>query len=302
MTIAAALLALPVQGTGIQKARPPETKVQSPKDATDPVQEGRRALAARVTKAHRGDGKDPIDRYRTTITISTLGKKAENLDVRLVVSYGANIPRGKGATPAEMIRYTFDEGDKLLERGKDPRPWQRVGSRVTGLLSKDDTESRDLLDSHTRLCKQLLQFLDAGAILRGLRGDDPVKTTTLKLGRSRKIEAEFITGKLASFPVFRAPDKAVRRQSVFMEAWIDKKTSRLAAVQIFHLAPNGKPRRDSGEFITLGKYATSKGTLIPRELFIYAASGSKREPRARVSLSAFELNADLTKTDFARPN
>ncbi len=297
------LFTLSTQAAKPNDPQPPAK--QSPVTATakDKVQEGRKALAARVAKAHRGDNKEVIDRYTTTITIKPLGKKAENVDVELEVQYGAKIIRAKDADPVEMIRYKVGKGDKPLERGKDPRPWQRIGNRVTGLLGRDDPESRALLDSHTRLCRQMLQFLDAGAILRSLRGDDPVTTTTLNLGRKfGKVETEFISGRLASFPVFRGEDKSVKMRAVFMEAWVDKKTSRLAAVKIFPIATNGKTRRDDGEFIVLRNYGKSKGVLVPQVLLIFEENGKTLRERAMVKLLTFKLNAKLTKANFARPD
>jgi len=269
-------------------------------DAKSTAADGRKALAARVAKAHRGDSKAAIDRYAATITIKPLGKTADNVNVELMVKYGRNIERAEGVTD-EMIRYTVNEGDKPMERGKDPRPWMRVGKEVTSLSGRHESTDAELLDSHTRLCRQMLQLLDAGAILASLEGEEPVQSKSLKISRKETIETDFITGKLKSFPVFRKGSKKAHSKAVFMEAWIAKKDARLAAVRIFPLTTKGVPDRAQGEFIVLSQYADSKGVLVPGELLIYDVNAAQRKPQVKVRLTAFELNAKLTKMDFRRP-
>ena len=262
--------------------------------------DSRKALAQRVAKAHRGDSKAVIDRYRATVTIKPLGRDKDNVNIELNVKYGRKIARAKGVT-AEMIRYSVSEGDKPMERGKDPRPWMRVGKEVTSLSGRHDSADLELLESHTRLCRQMLQLLDAGAILAALDGQDPVQSTRLKIGRKETIETDFIQGKLSSFPVFRKGSKKVHQQAVFLEAWVAKKTARLAALRIFPMTIKGTRDRTNGEFIMLRDYASSKSVLIPRELLIYDVDEDKRAPQLKVSLTEFELNPKLTRTDFLRP-
>jgi len=274
---------------------------QDPEGPTEAsAADSRKALAQRVAKAHRGDSRVVIDRYRATITILPLGADQDNVTIELNVTYGRNIARAKGVT-AEMIRYRVNEGDKPMERGKDPRPWMRIGKEVTSLGGRHDSADPELLESHTRLCRQMLQLLDAGAILAALDGDEPVRSTRLKIGRKKTIETDYIQGKLSSFPVFRKGSKKVRQQAVFLEAWVARKTGRLAALRIFPMTIKGTPDRANGEFVMLRNYVSSKGVLIPRELLIYDVNGDQRAPQLKVAITEFELNAKLTKQDFLRP-
>ena len=278
-----------------QELAPPAAQVK----AQDAAQ-SRAALAEEVRKAHRPDGsKTPIDSYRADLQVSKTGEQNSNIDIDLSIKFGAKI-EGKKGKLSPMLRYSVNEGPKRLQRGFDGRDrWQAIGKKVSGLTDRSHVRDRRLLDTHLRLCKLMLKFLEPGTILGSLKGSEPVKEVKLKIGRSKPVDALLVRGRHPNFPVFRDSGN-IRTGLVHLEAWVEKATKRLRQVKVYPIGESGLPTTH-GELILLRNYVTKSGVLLPRELWFYLLDNDKRLQNASVKLKTFELNPKLSKADFARP-
>ena len=146
----------------------------------------------------------------------------------------------------------------------------------------------------------MLRYLDPGAMLDEMRGDEPVQSVPLKVARGDEIEAWLARGRVDSFPVFR--ERQQSDEPVALSLWIDKATHRLRALRIDPLDEKGKPVPGQGEYVTIHGFAEKKGVLLPLELRFFVLDGAGgKTPKVEVTLLQIELNPDLDRGDFERP-
>lgn len=262
-------------------------------------------LAAAVAKSHRPKGgKTRIHAYRAGIVIKPQGKGRDSVDISLDVLYGNAVERAKGKT-MPMMRYSTNEGGQKITRGDShDGVWHKIGDKKSmSLTDRSHQTDRELIRNHRRLCKIMLRFLDPGTILASLKQATKVQSIKLRVkrGRSGEIDTYLVSGSLSGFPVVRSKQK-IKDEMVWMEAWVEQKTSRLRAVRVFPMTPTGKPQWERGEHILLDKFTQVDGIWMPLNLRLYEVKDhNQRTPKLQIDLQKIRLNPALTKQDFARP-
>ena len=262
-------------------------------------------LAADVAKAHRPKaGKEKIHAYRAAIVIKPQGKDQDSVDISLNVLYGDAVERAAGKTMPMML-YGTNEGGQTITRGDSHDGiWHKVGDKkAVSLTGRSHQTDKELVRNHRRLCKVMLRFLDPGTILASLKQSTKVQTSKLRVkrGRNGELDTYLVSGTLSGFPVVRSPQK-IQDEMVWMEAWVDTKTSRLRAVRVFPMTPDGKPQWKQGEHILLDKLTPVDGICMPLRLrFFQVTDHNKTSPKLLIDLQKINLNPALSKLDFAKP-
>ena len=294
-------------------ATPPQSpKTAKPEAAKPTLQAGEQGdlptlarLAADVAKAHRPKAsEEKIHAYRASIVIKPQGKDQDSVDISLNVLYGDAVERAAGKTMPMML-YGTNEGGQTITRGDSHDGiWHKVGTKkAVSLTGRSHQTDKELVRNHRRLCKVMLRFLDPGTILGSLKQATKVQTSKLRVKRGRKGELDtyLVSGTLSGFPVARGPQK-IKDEMVWLEAWVDTKSSRLRAVRVFPMTPDGKPQWKQGEHILLDKLTAVDGICMPLRLrFFQVTDHNKTTPKLLIDLQKITLNPALSKLDFAKP-
>jgi len=283
----------------------PGTSKTTSKRASDAEPPKLAKLAADVAKAHRPKGgKTKIHAYQAEIVIKPQGKDKDSVDISLNVLYGDAVARTEDKT-MPMMRYSTNEGGQKITRGDSHDGiWHKIGEKKSiSLTDRGHQTDKELIRNHRRLCKIMLRFLDPGTILAALKQATKVQSVKLRVKRGRKgeIDTYLVSGSLSGFPVVRSKQK-IKDEMVWMEAWVEQKTSRLRAVRVFPMTPEGKPQWASGEHIVLNKITPVEGIWMPLKLRFYGVKDhNQTTPKLQIDLLKIQLNPALTKQDFARP-
>ncbi len=267
-------------------------------------------LAAWVTDTHRpAGGSDDIDRFHAKIRTLSLGDRPDgNIDITLDATYARSIELKPGGLKMAMIRYTIEEGrdpqdGKRYERGIDAGgAWMLKDDRSQRLTSREYQTDRELIDSHRKLCDQMLTLLDPSSIVSALTNTDPITTVEIVSGgiKPEKIPTYKLRGNHPSFPMFRGDNELVQGRAL-VTVWVHRDTHALRAVEVFSFDQTGHPSAQ-GEYIDMSKHVLHDGILLPRILMYRRIDGATRQSEWQIELKTFTANPTLTRASFAMPS
>ena len=271
------------------RAQVPATEQGEPKPGTPSAgRDGVRELIDNLTAAHRG-GSAPaaIDAFAAQLVLIPERQGEDRLKAELEVRFQL-----KGM----LIRYKADEGDKLLERGRDKKgPWARIDRELINLNKKEYSDDRNRLKQDIRLARQLVQFLDPGALARSL-GESAVVAD----GKMPKIgtPVRTLSGTVDSFPLYAT---AGQQHRAHVKLYIDPESNRLIAVQATPVAKSGTPpTAAAGEFYHLLEHQTQDGLVLPTKVVLYQVVRGEPQVQAKVQLWQLDLAPKLTAAQFDR--
>src|SRR5436190_12401991 len=239
-------------------------------------------LAARVDAAHHPKGpRPPVTSFRGSLLIRSNQEEQRGqaeLDVRFLLWHRT------ADRVRPLIRYRVGDSAQHIERGLDRNgPWAIVDGAARDLDSKELATDRAALNSHLTLARQLLRFLDPGAVLRSLQKPEAIVTAPLRFGREpEQIDCLVAHGELPGFPVAsRGGEDTAVRAAIYVEA----ATGIVVAVHVTPLDqepgpgkpvppapanPAGpKPAAAGGEFLRLLEPQLRDEILVPRKLMQY---------------------------------
>lgn len=269
---------------------------QSPDEAAPPLDLA--ALAARVDAAHRPHGPVPaIDAFVGTVELHLIDRDEQGGQVDLAVQFLQWRPPGRDRV-LPLIRYEVLEAGKPTVRGRDRNGrWQLFQGEARDLQQAEFADDLAAFDRHTNLARQLLRFLDPGAVLRSLQNPTEVRETTLRVNR-RPLPCHAVAGELAAFPLLRqgGEDAPVR-----LEIFVARDDGRLVAVEACPLV-DGEPDRQRLERVDLVDLHERDGLLVPRSIVhLFQKPNGELDAYSRAVLTSLSLRPELTADDFDRP-
>jgi hypothetical protein len=266
-----------------------------------------RELAARVDLAHRPDGPvPPVTAFKSSVKLVIVDKATPGGEVELQVDFLLWKPPGRDREQA-LIKYELRDAGAPIVRGRDREGyWQLFQNEAKDLRGAEFEQDLAACRKHTNLARQLVQFLDPGAVLRSLEQPSPVHEEELRFHtgeqggapvRGTKTPCLVVEGRLPSFPLLQhGGDDAPVQLKVF----VSKGTSHLLAVEATPLV-NGKPDAASMERVNLLDLKPDAGLLVPRTLeHFFTADNGSLHLQSRVVLSP-TLRPELRVEDFDRP-
>lgn len=288
--LAAAATALPAQTTNPPGAAGPASPQGGPSLAL---------LADQVDAAHRPGGPTPVvTALRGNLELHLVARSAEqrgqvDLDVRYL-----EWSRPSSGKVVPLLRYEVKQAGVPLVRGRDRNgPW---------LLSKDEPRdmgaadlAQDLAEFERRqnLVRQLLRFLEAGAVLRSLQQPGPVADADLAVQRGAVVPCHTVVGNLPAFPLLRRSGDDAPAQ---LKVWIDRGSHRLLAVDATPIVA-GRPVDQEAERVLLRDLRERDGLLVPHEIVhLFADASGAFGLQSRAVVTALQLRPELKPEDFDR--
>jgi len=254
------------------------------------------ALSQRVDKAHRPQGPSAeVTAFDGVLQLHLLAPGEESPQVDLAVKY---LKWRKPDGPIRhLIRYKMLD-TRSIERGRDQFGfWHLVQGKARDLTEQDATD-RAACERDTNLARQLVRFLDPGAVLRSLTGAGPVREEEFKLGRDKGVPCETVEGGLAAFPLLQ---RAGEDAPVLVKIWVTKAEGRLLAIDAWPLA-DGKRNEAAAERVRLLDLRERDGLLVPFQLeHLFRDAEGKMRLRSRAEITHLSLRPKLTEADFDRP-
>jgi hypothetical protein len=198
-----------------------------------------------------------------------------------------------------LIRYEVLEAGSPIVRGRDRNgPWQLFQGEARDLRGAEFTADLAACDKHTNLARQLLRFLDPGAVLRALEEPGDVRDEKLRIERSKEVECQVVEGRLPAFPLLQqgGDDSPVR-----LKVFVTQSDGRLLAIEATPFV-DGKPIADRMERVNLLDLRENGGRLVPYRIeHLFRNEQGRLEPQSRVVLTTLSLRPKLTAEDFDRP-
>lgn len=276
----------------------------------------RKELAEAVGKAHRAEAAAEVTSFKTSIQVlikDPTNKFTGDID-QLNIVYAKSVELGKHKFA--MGRFTFREknAEQTLALGPGPKGrmtrWIHKNGKSRRLTERTDEQTRKNLSGYMSLCEQMLAFIDPGAVLTRLKGEDPVvleKGKKFFLGKKWQVrDAYMIHGVLDAFPRFDR-DGGDTSQRVRLKFWIDKESSYLLQLQITPLGATGLSKGGRSEMVRFIAWddKLGDGRRMPARLYIYQLKDD-RPMRDKGSITVsfnqkFALNPELSKDDFSAP-
>ncbi|MEY3162073.1 MAG: hypothetical protein RIT25_2064 [Planctomycetota bacterium] len=269
---------------------------QDPGPATD-----LQRLSERVDAVHYPDGRPKrLESFRADLSIEEAAADASQRgQAELRSMFREWQPEGaKVSRP--LIRYSVVDAGQPIERGCDRDGWWELfQGEPRDLTARDLAESLKAAQRDTKLARQLLRFMDPGAVLRTLQDAGAVVEETLQVGRTEPVPCQVATGRLAAFPLLEQEGDAV---PVAARIFVHRDTGRLVAIEARPLDAEGKPDAGRGEFLRFEEHEKQGPALLPRMLVHYRLDANgKRMLQRKVRLVQITLGAELRVEDFDRP-
>ena len=255
------------------------------------------ALSKRVEAAHQPKGpQTPVTAFDGRITLHVLDAKAAQGQVDIRVRYFAwTRPDLK---VRHLIRYEVREAGAPIESGRDQKgAWHLVQGEARDITEADTTD-RAACERNTNLARQLVRFLEPGAVLRALTGPSPVRDAPLQLGREAPTACEVVEGTLPSFPLLQAGGEDAPVQA---KVYVAKASARLVAIEVSPLKDGiADPART--ELVSLVDLHEQDGFLVPRQLLhLQRDDQGRMRLLSKTVLTALSLRPDFTAKTFDRP-
>ena len=255
------------------------------------------ALSKRVDKAHHPKGPTPeVTAFTGELELFAAGAE-QGATVGLAVKYLQ--ARDSKDKVRHLIRYEVRDAGKPIERGSD----------TFGFWHLVQGEARDLTDAHpadraacqrdTNLARQLVRFLDPGAVLRQLTAAGPVREEDFKLGReAQAVKCLSVEGGLAAFPLLQ---RGGEDAPVLVKIYVNKADDRLFAVKAWPLVDG--VRAEAGlEVVRLLELHERDGVLVPRRLeHLFTNAEGKLQLQSRATITKLSLRPDLKPEALDRP-
>lgn len=269
---------------------------QDPKPATD-----LQRLSERVDAVHYPDGRPKrMESFRADLSIEEAAADASQRgQAELRSVFREWQPEGaKVARP--LIRYSVVDAGQPIERGCDRDGyWELFQGEARDLTARDLAESLKAAQRDTKLARQLLRFMDPGAVLRTLESPGAVTEEVLQVGRTEPVPCLVASGRIGSFPLLEQEGEAV---AVAARVFVHRDTGRVVAVEARPLDAEGKADTARGEFLRLEDHERQGPALLPRMLVHYRLDANgKRVLQRKVRLVQISLGAELRVEDFDRP-
>ncbi|MCR9243463.1 MAG: hypothetical protein NXI31_00420 [bacterium] len=268
-------------------------------DGPKPLPSDLAELAAKVDAAHHPEGKPgEVTRFEAALSLEPLATtQQQSAQVDLTVRYLRWQPANSKKVK-HLVRYTVHGTDRDLQRGRDRFGfWQLVDGEARD-ITRADTEDRKAVQRDTALARQLLRFLDPGAVMRSLTNPAPVREQPFKVGRKPAIDCFVAEGSLASFPLLRLEGDG---HPVRLQLFVQKSDGRLIAV-IATPERSGRTVPATAEMVRLSDYRLQNGVLIPKQLLSsFRNDQGKMKAQSRVKLTAVDLAPEFVVDDLGRP-
>ena len=278
-------------------ALPQDPQPPPPKDLSPRIQlEG---LAARVDAAHQPQGRvPPVTAFKSQLELHVLDTEASQRgQVDLEVQFLDWLKPGS-TTPRALIRYKVLEAGTPISRGRDRNgPWQLFQGEPRDLYGAEFTADLAACEKHTNLARQLVRFLDPGAVLRSLEQPTAVRTEELRINRNTSVECETVEGRLAAFPLLQQGGEDA---AVSLKVFVKKADARLLTVEATPLV-DGKPDTARLERVNLLDLHEVSGLLVPRCIeHLFGGDDGHLRPQSRCVLKTLTLRPEFTAEDFDR--
>lgn len=258
------------------------------------------ALAARVEGAHHPHGPVPeITAFRCNLELRVEAKDAPQAGrVELFVQFLQwRDPARDRVRP--LIRYRVEEAGAPIERGRDRSgPWQLFQGRAESLRQAQFADDLAACDRHTNLARQLLRFLDPGAVLRALQDPSAVTERELAIARNTRVACQVVAGDLAAFPLLRqgGDDAPVR-----LEVYVDRADGKLVAIDACPLV-DGAPATERMERVLLQDLHEQDDLLVPGSIVhLFRKPDGRFQLQTVAVLTSLSLRPALGAEDFDRP-
>lgn len=252
-------------------------------------------LAAKLDQTHRNGVDKEIPSFAAILQLKTLAEDQDAITIGLAVDFGVLPIDGR---KHHLIKYHVQEKDGLIERGYGPLGyWTQIDDKVVFLNQAQHKQDKDNVLRDIRLARQLLGYLDPGALLRSLRNAS-VRTEELDMGRRREpIPCQVVSGFLGSFPLYNLTGEA---GPALIEIWVETATWHLVAVEATPVDGQNRPQPEHQEFIALFDYKKRvKDVLLPRELKISTVDAEgKRQLQLGVLLMSIDLDPGFDAEHF----
>lgn len=258
------------------------------------------ALAARVDGAHRPNGPVPeVTAFRSNLELHLLDvDQKQGGQVDLAVQF---LQWRQPGTDRQrpLIRYDVLEAGSPSVRGRDRNgPWHLFQGEAQDLRKAQFAADLEACERHTNLARQLLRFLDPGAVLRSLSQPSAVTETELHIDRRTRLPCLTVAGDLAAFPLLQqGGDDAPVRLRVF----VGKADGRLVAIEACPLV-DGEPLLDRLERVRLIDLHERDDLLVPGSIVhLFRKADGQMHPQSRAVLTSLSLRPELRAEDFDRP-
>lgn len=259
------------------------------------------ALAKRVDAAHRPEGPvEPVTQFRAALEVHIDAADAQqggqvDLDVRYMQYVNPDPRRNR---TRHLIRYVVQRAGRPIERGRDEFGfWHLVQGKATD-LTQADVEDRKACVRDTNLARQLVRFLDPGAVLRSLADTTAVVEEQLRLGREAGVDCETVEGTLKSFPLLQlGGDDAAARVKIY----VTKDGGRLLALLVRPII-DGAVDEAGAELIRLSDMFREGGMLVPKRIeHLFKDAEGRLRKQSKVLITTLDLRPEFAKQDLARP-
>lgn len=272
-------------------------------------------LAQLVAKAHRSESAEKLTGFRADLRIEELAKTAEEHrgQVELVVAFLEwKHPDTGRAYP--LIRYKQTDSARSIEQGRDREDyWAFADGKQLDMRSREMATDLEHARRNIQIARQMLQFVDADALLRALKQPSEVVAEDLVQGRAAKTPCWTIRGKLASFPLRQQDGEA---EEVEAKAYVARDSNLLLGLEV-RPVPKDEPKPQDaaqrkvdaeatdtpeGEFVMLSQHATIDGRVVPKRIVHFAVDQEgRRRVQMGIDLTTIEWGGKLEAAAFDRP-
>jgi hypothetical protein len=281
-------------------ATPPAQSPAAPAARTIPSD--LEALATRVDQAHRPDGPDgpvePVTSFRATLEVHLQDPNSKEAgQVDLDVKY-LQRPVPKRKRIEHLIHCRVKRAGKPVERGYDRFGYWKLYQGKARDIPESDQRDREDCQRDKHLARQLVKFLDPGAVLRALQDPTPVGAENLKRGREKPVPCQTVEGTLPAFPLLRlgGGDATVRAK-----VYVTKGEGRLHAVLVRPIR-DGRVDEAAAEMIRLREPVPKAGMLVPKIVeHFYRDQEQRLVKMSTVYVSKLDLRPEFTLQSLERP-
>lgn len=282
---------LPAQGD----AAPPPSPA-----ATEAMPQDLAALAARVDASHHPHGPvAPVTAFKGSLEVHLLAADAERGGQAALLVQFLRWQRPNSTRTRDLIRYEVKQAGDPIVRGRDRNGfWHLFQGEPRDLGGAEFANDLAACERDTNLARQLLQFLDPAAVLRGMTRPSPVVEQPLQLGREPAVTCQRVEGDLAAFPLLQ---QAGADAPVHVAVYVTKDKGELLALEIWPLV-DGNPERTRGELVRLRDLHERDGLLVPRRLeHFFRNDKGELSLQSRAAVTSLSLRPELSAEDFDRP-
>lgn len=270
-----------------------------PQEPAAPPPTSLQELAARVDTAHRPKGPvPPVTAFRSSVEFDALDATAPNsglvcLEIQFLLWRRPDRDREQ-----PLIHYKVLDAGTPIVRGRDRNgPWQLFQGEAKDLRGAEFAQDLAACQKHTNLARQLVRFLDPGAVLRSLEQPTAVRDEDLRLDRNTVVPCLVVDGRLPAFPLLQAAGDEVPVQ---LKLFVDKAKGHLLAVEATPLL-DGKPDPSRLERVHLLDLVEQDDLLVPRKIeHLFRKEDGRVRLQSRIVLR-MSLRPELRAEDFDRP-